>query len=440
MSTNELTKTTSQSTVPGFTLVRTAGGVEEYLFKKNGLRVLYLNRPETSVITTNITYLVGARDEARGETGIAHMLEHMLFKPTKFDLEKKQASGAMVFERDTGCVLNANTWKDRTTYFFAYPKAHFKRALAIEAERMTGVILTEAELKPEQGNVLSEFDMYNGDPYFALSVAMVSAAYISHPYGHETIGYREDIEAYTALKLERFYRHYYRPDNAVMMVIGDIDRTSTLTEVKKVFGTIENPTTSIPRFAIKEPVQEGMRRITISRPSNSNIVSLGFKHAGFPSASWFETSVLLDVLTNGPESILHLLLVDSGKAASVEASQEPTSEENLGMLTITLSPKQTHAAIEALVLQKLRTLTEKDIAALVKKTKTRTVTDELFARTSSLRIAQELTEYVSAGKWERYADTKDILEAITVKKVHQQLQSLFSDRNLTIGYFIGTES
>jgi len=160
--------------------------------------------PDTGVVTSNITYKAGSRDEANGETGIAHMLEHMLFKPTTQDLKKNIDSSAMQLERETGCIINANTWKDRTTYFFSYPVEHFSRALQVEAERMQDVVITDKEFLPERGNVLSEFDMYNGDPHFALNVQMVCAAFHSHPYGHETIGFREDIERYTPAKLQRF--------------------------------------------------------------------------------------------------------------------------------------------------------------------------------------------------------------------------------------------
>ncbi|MEY3784020.1 MAG: hypothetical protein RLZZ230_342, partial [Candidatus Parcubacteria bacterium] len=264
MSKKVLSKSQTAVAVPGYKYIQTAGGVEEYELESNHLRVLYLNRPDTGVITTNITYKVGARDEERGETGVAHMLEHMLFKPTTFDIKKGiEAGSAMQFERDTGCILNANTWKDRTTYYFSYPKQYCSEALTIEAERMAGVVLTDEVLKPEQQNVLSEFDMYNGDPHFALGVQMVDTAFHSHPYGHETIGYREDIEDYTAEKLERYYRNYYRPDNAIMMVIGDIDRKTALSEVARLFGEIKNPATEIPRFTIREPKQEGIRRVYI---------------------------------------------------------------------------------------------------------------------------------------------------------------------------------
>lgn len=430
--------TSTKATIPGFNHIKTSGGIEEYQLKANGLRVLYNHRPETGVVTSNITYFVGAKDEARGETGVAHMLEHMLFKSTVSDVAAGIDSASMKFERETGCILNANTWKDRTTYFFSYPKEHLHRALQIEAERMNGVILTDESLAPERSNVLSEFDMNNGDPHFALSVAMVGTAYHSHPYGHETIGYREDIEKYSAAKLETFYRAYYRPDNAVMMVVGDVDRETALAAVKKHFGAITKPDEPIFRYDISEFKQEGLRRAVIERPSSMNIISLGFKHAGFPSEDWFTASALLEVLTGGPESILHKALVDTGIATDVSGSLEPTSQENLGVLTITLAQKQDHAKIEAQVLKIIATLTLAEVTPLLKKVKARLITDELFARDSSLRITQELTEYSAAGDWTAYTKTLEILEAITPKKVHQAI-ALFKQTAMTIGYFIGKQ-
>lgn len=427
------------ASVPGFSYVQSAGSITEYLLKCNGLRVLYLNRPDTGVVTTNITYLVGARDEAREITGLAHMLEHMLFKPTVFDIEAGIDSAAMQFERETGCVLNANTWKDRTTYYFSYPREHFDRALKIEAERMTGVVLTDESLNPERNNVLSEHDMYNGDPYFALNVAMVGAAYHSHPYGHETIGHREDIEDYTAEKLERFYRLYYRPDNAVLMVVGDIDEKTALTAIKKHFSVIEKPQLPIPRYNIREPKQEGLRRTSIVRPSETNVVALGVKHAGFPTESWLTTSFAFEILTGGPESILHKAFIDTGIATSVEASIEPTSEENIATLTITLAEKQKHEVIEKKTLDIIAKLTTADITPLLKKVKAKMLTDELFARDSSLRITQELTEYTSAGNWTLYTKTPELLEKVTPKHVHDALKTLFDENRMIIGYFIGTK-
>ena len=427
-----------KSTIPGFVHLKTVVGISEYVLKSNGLRVLYLNRPNTGVVTTNITYLVGARDEARGETGVAHMLEHMLFKPTVADTKAGIDSASMQLERETGCVLNANTWKDRTTYFFSYPNEYFDRAIRIEAQRMNGVILSDESLAPERSNVLSEFDMNNGDPYFALNVAMCGTAYHSHPYGHETIGYREDIEQYTASALERFYRAYYRPDNAVMMVVGDVDVKTALTSIKKHFSYIKRPEIIISRHSIREFKQEGLRRVEVKRPSELNIIALGIKHAGFPGKEWFIVNTLLNILTSGPESILHKALVDTGIATSVDGGLEPTSEENIGLLTITLAQKQNHTEIEKKVFSLISDLSLTEITPLLKKVKARLITDELFARDSSMRITQELTEYTAAGDWSAYTKTLAILDTITPKNILAAARTYFVDEKMTIGYFIGT--
>lgn len=432
------TSNTTTATVPGYQYIRSCAGLYEYQLKSNGLTVLYQELPGTGVITTNLTYRVGARDEARGETGLAHMLEHMLFKPTKRDLEAGIDSGAMQFERETGCILNANTWKDRTTYYFNYPAEHFARALSIEADRMQNVVITDKEFLPERGNVLSEFDMYFGDPQFALTVSMVSSAFQAHPYGHETIGTREDIEDYTVEKLELFYRGFYRPDNATLMVIGDVPLATALQEVKRSFGAITNPDTPIPRITSREPLQEGRREITVSRPSNSNLLAIGIKHDGFPSVGWHETLLALGVLAEGPESILHKLLVDTGKATALETLLEPTYDPNLAIIYVTLAKAGSHASTERLILDTIRQLTTSTIRPLVKKELAHQITSASFNRASSLSIASELTEYVASGDWTAYASALETLHSITPKAVHTRIQQLFTTNRLTIGNFIGT--
>jgi zinc protease len=282
--------------------------------------------------------------------------------------------------------------------------------------------------------------MRNGDPDFALAAAMAGTAYHSHPYGHETIGYREDIERYNATSLDRFYRLYYRPDNAVMMIVGDVDEKTALAKVKKHFSAIQKPAAPILRFHISEPAQEGLRRVIVKRPSELNIVSFGVKHAGFPSESWYVASTLLEVLTGGPESILHLALVDNGIATNVDGSLEPTSEENIGSLSITLAPDSTHEGVEEMVRVIIDRLDNKTVTPLLKKIKAKLLTDELFARDSSLRITDELTEYVASGNWTAYAKTPEILDRITVKMLLDAAQTLFNDTTMTIGYFIGTRS
>jgi len=432
-------KKTATKNISGFTFITNSKGISEYTLKSNGLTILHKKISGTSVITSNITYKVGARDEQQGESGLAHMLEHMLFKPTKHDLKRKIDSSAMKFERETGCNLNATTSTDRTTYYFNYPKEYFNQALQIEAERMMGVVLTSKEFTPERNNVLSEFDMVNGDPYFALHTQMTCTAFQSHPYGHETIGFREDIEQYTPEKLAVFYRKYYRPDNATLSIIGDISIEDALSVVKKQFSQLKNPPTTIPRHTIVEPKQEGMRRVEVARPATTNILALGVKHAAFPTQGWFTTAILLSVLSDGPDSILYKKLVDTGLATSIDSMVAPTSEVSLGAIFIALAPGQKHAVIEEMVFEILKTLSAKDVQKLLKSTIASELTDELFTQGNSLSTAMALTEYISADAWETYNHTEELLQTVTPAALLSQNKILFNTSQMTIGYFVGTK-
>lgn len=418
-----------------FKFIKTIEDISEYELKSNGLKVLYKKVADTGVVTTNITYLVGARDESVGETGVAHMLEHMLFKPTKSDKSTKKEAGAMRFEREVGAVLNANTWKDRTTYYFSYGKEHFTRVLGLEADRMRNVLLVDSEFQPERTNVLSEFDMYNGEPEFALAVQIVSTAFHSHPYGHETIGFREDIERYTTEKLQRFYNHYYRPNNATLMVVGDVELKTVLDEVAVAFEKLEAEPSVSNRIEVVEPKQEGLRRVEIVRPGTKNILAIGIKHAGFPKLEWFETMVALKLLAGGADSLLQKALVDTGLASSVTYSQEPTKDTNLATLFVSLSDKSNHQEMEAKIFSLISDIKEDWLKKQLRTVITRSINSELFNRDSSLDIVAELTEYVASGDWSAYFETEKMLRQISVKKIQKRLDDMFKTNNLTIGTY-----
>ena len=222
-----------------------------------------------------------------------------------------------------------------------------------------------------------------------------------------------------------------------MMVIGDVDRDLALKKIRSNFRGIKNPDTSIPRFSIREPIQEGVRRVTIERPSTTNILSLGFKHAPFPSRDWFTTSLMAYILTNGQDSILHKLLVDSGMASAVDSMVEPTSEVNLGALNIYLAPGYKHSDVESLVLKAVNELKVKDVKSLVVKAKEKAKTGEIIDRDSSLSIAADLTEYVSAGDWTVYNESLKIIDSISANDIITCLRECFVSKNLTVGEFIG---
>lgn len=425
----------AQTTIPkNFKLIKTVGLITEYKHKTNDLTVLYANFPGTGVVTTNITYLVGSRDEVTGETGLAHMLEHMLFKPTQSDLRQKKDSGAMRFEREVGVILNANTWKDRTTYFFSMAKEDLNRALAIEADRMQNVVLTDKEFQPERGNVLSEFDMYNGRPDFALGVAMTAAAFQAHPYKHETIGFREDIAGYTIDQLQSFYRRFYRPNNAVLMVFGDVTTNEALELVDRNFAPLA-PGEPIVRHTTTEPKPEGTRRVEIVRPGTVNLLSLGLRHDGFTTSEWLETYALGTILTDGPDAILNRAFIDTGLATTIDFSIEPLRDPNLATLTLTLADRSRHEDIESKL---LKVVSEIDANTLNKKLKgllPRLKKQEAFERASSLGLAMDLTEYVAVLDWTNYDKHHKLIAKLTGKRLKERLTEAFATKNQIIGYY-----
>jgi len=420
-----------------FKLVKKVEDISEYQLKSNGLRVIYKYIPDTEVVTSNIVYLVGSRDESYGETGLAHMLEHMLFKPTKKDKSKRlKDSEAMLFDKETGSISNANTWLDRTSYFYSFPKEYFARAMALEAERMVNLVLTDKEFLPERANVLSEFDMYNGMPEFALSVAMQGTAFLAHPYKHETIGFRGDIENYTVEKLQKFYQRFYCPNNATLIVVGDITLKEIFSEVEKNFGKIaQNKNLEKERLQITEPKQEGLRRVLVEREGVSNIISLGVKHAGFPNSDWYAALVALKLLAEGQDSLLSRALVDSGLATKVDFSINPARDISLASVDIKLADGNKLAEVEEKALNLIRNVTETWLKKQLKPVLARTISSEIFGRDSSLDIAQDLVEGVAAQDWTTYFSTEKTLKSLTEKKIKKTIEELFTESQMTIGVY-----
>jgi zinc protease len=210
--------------------VTSVEGITEYRLS-NGLRVLLFPDPTKPTVTVNITYTVGSRHEGYGETGMAHLLEHMAFKGTpthKVIPQEMKAHGAN---------YNASTWFDRTNYFEVLPanEANLKFALDLEADRMIHSFIAKKDLDSEMTVVRNEFESGENDPANILEERVLSTAYLWHNYGHSTIGSREDIERVPIDRLQAFYKNYYQPDNAVLLIAGKFDEAKALAQVTSAF-------------------------------------------------------------------------------------------------------------------------------------------------------------------------------------------------------------
>src|SRR5262249_28558732 len=236
----------------------------------NGMRVLLFPDPTKETITVNVTYLVGSRMEGYGETGMAHLLEHMLFKGSP--------KHPKVWEEleQRGAANNASTWYDRTNYFETLPAKgdNLAWALELEADRMVNANIAQSDLDKEFSVVRNEFEIGENDPSEILSERMWSTAYLWHNYGKSTLGSRADIEKVPATSLKRFYKKYYRPDNAVLVVAGKFEAPAALNLIATHFGGLVNPPTAIEPTYTTEPVQDGERVVTLRRNGDVQVVGL----------------------------------------------------------------------------------------------------------------------------------------------------------------------
>ncbi|MEQ9067330.1 MAG: pitrilysin family protein, partial [Gimesia chilikensis] len=251
--------------------IRTVEGITEYELD-NGMRVLLFPDASSPKVTVNLTLLVGSRHEGYGETGMAHLLEHMLFKgtPTHQNIPKElQARGAQ---------FNGTTWYDRTNYYETLPASedNLEFALKMEADRMLNSYVKAEDLASEMTVVRNEFERGENSPSRMLMQKVMASAFEWHNYGKSTIGNRADIERVPIDRLKAFYKKYYQPDNAVLIVAGKFETDQALQLINKYFGTMPRPERKLDKTYTEEPPQEGERIVTLKRIGEVPVVGVAY--------------------------------------------------------------------------------------------------------------------------------------------------------------------
>ena len=269
--------------------VTSVEGITEYRMD-NGLRVLLFPDSSKPTATVNVTYLVGSRNEKYGETGMAHLLEHLVFKGTekRADIWKDL--------KDHGAQFNGSTWYERTNYFetISSTDENLRWALDMEADRMVNSRISAKDLASEMTVVRNEFESGENSPFRVLLKSVMSAAFAWHAYGKDTIGSRADIEHVPIEHLQAFYRRFYQPDNAVLVVAGKFDEARTLGWIEEFFGVIPRPARKLDNDYTTEPVQDGERTTTVRRMGDVQMIDVLYHvpagtHPDFPAIEVLST-------------------------------------------------------------------------------------------------------------------------------------------------------
>lgn len=425
----------AQALPPGVVQGPSLAGVTEYTYP-NGLRVLLLPDPGSSTITVNVTYLVGSRHEGYGESGMVHLLEHLLFI--------ESVSGRNIKEEleDHGARWNGTTWYDRTNYFETVnaSEENLRWALDLETERMHNMRTDREVLDTEMTVVRNEFELGENDITSVLDERVFSTAFLWHNYGRSTIGAQSDIESVTSESLTAFYRKYYRPDNAILIIAGQIDPAGTLALVADSVGAIPRPDGAVTPTYTVEPPQDGERRVELRRVGSGQNLMVAFHIPAFahPDSATFE--VMADILTGGGTGRLDRALEDTQKALSVGTTVYQLHDPGLVIFSAGLNDEQSLEDVQTTLLETLAALRdEPPTPDEVERAQNRILQrmDRLFA--NSQQLAMELTESAASGDWRLLFTDYEAVRRVTPEDVQSVAGRYFLESNRTVGIYHSTD-
>ena len=407
----------------------------------NGLEVVVIPDHRAPVVTHMIWYKVGAADETPGKSGLAHFLEHLMFKGT----EKNPGDTFSADVAEIGGQENAFTSSDYTGFFQRVPREHLKEMMALEADRMTGLVLTDAVVKPELNVVLEEQNMrVANNPAARLNEQMDAALYLNHPYHRPPIGWRNEIEKLDRDDALAFYRRFYTPNNAVVIVAGDVTPDEVKADAEETYGKVAQRASTNLRQRPKEPVQEAPRTVTLADPRVEQLnVSRNYLVPSETTAKPGESEaldVLAHALGSGSDSRLYrLLVVDKGLALNAGAYYSGTALDyaKFGVYGTPKTGVTLHEledgidAVLADVVEHGITADELDSA------KNRLIADAVYAQDNQATLARWYGAAIACGETvDMVKAWPDRIRAVTADAVQQAARQWLDRRSSVTGYLV----
>src|SRR3954454_16688444 len=412
----------------------------------NGLKVLIQEEHTAPLASVWCWYKVGSKDERPGLTGVSHWCEHMNFKGTK-NIPRDQVKGII---EQYGGSWNGYTWIDQTTYLETATRDALDRMLFIEAERMASSLYHPDDCESERTVIISELQGGENDPDQLLDQELTATAFKAHPYRHPTIGWLPDLQTMTRDDLYGYSRRFYVPNNATLVIVGDVDTDAAMRRVDHHFGAIQ-PGSPIERLRTVEPPQTGERRLTIRQESTTAYLKVGY-HAPAATNSNFFPLLILDAVLTGAKGLnlwssfrvpppqrsarLYVALVERGLASSVSGSLAPTEEPFLYTLSVTVSEGAPLASVEAALLEALAGVERHGVtAAELVKAKAQLRARLVFDNDSVTNIAHQLGYFETIGSVELFTSAPARIAAVTLEAVASAARAVLAASNRTVGYF-----
>jgi zinc protease len=414
------------------TKVTSVEGITEYHFD-NGLRLLVFPDASKPNITVNITYLVGSRHEGTGEGGMAHLLEHMVFKgSTKHTNIPQELT-------EHGSRPNGTTSWDRTNYFetFSATDENLKWALDLESDRMINSFIKKEDFDKEFSVVRNEFEMGENNPFNVTFQHTMAAAFLAHSYGRPVIGNKSDVERVPIDKLQAFYHKYYQPDNAVLMVAGKVDEPKVVALVNEYFGKIPRPSRTLSPTYTVEPVQDGERLTTVRRVGDIQAILAAYHIPDGANPDMPALEVVGSILGEASSGRLYKALVDNKKAAQVFDFELQLDEPGLLMLGAMLNKTDSLEAARTAMLDTIDgVVKEPPSKEEVDRARNRLMKDMDMNLRDSERIGLFISEWNAKGDWRLLFLNRDRLAKVTPADVQRVAAAYLKSANRTMGEFI----
>ncbi|MBI4264450.1 MAG: insulinase family protein [Acidobacteria bacterium] len=412
----------------------------------NGLRVLVQEMHTAPLASVWCWYRVGSKDETTGLTGISHWVEHMNFKGTT-NIPRDKVKGII---EQFGGYWNGYTWIDQTTYTETATREALDRMLFIESERMASCLYDPVDCESERTVIIAELQGGENDPDTLLDQELMAAAFRAHPYRHPTIGWLSDLQSMTREDLYGHYRRFYVPNNATLVIVGDVDTSDAMKDVVRHFGGIA-PGDVGRRAHTKEPAQLGERRVTVSREGTTGYVKLGYHAPAVGDADFFPM-LALDAVLTGAKGVnvwasfrtpppqrsarLYRALVNTGLASSVMGNLVPTAEPFLYTISITVTQGTALARVEEAARAELERvgahgITEPELLKARKQLVARLV----FENDSITNVGHQLGYFETVASWRLCGRLRERIEDVTAEQVAAAAAARLKASSLTVGWY-----
>jgi len=418
----------------------TVEGITEYTLD-NGLKVLIFPDASKQTTTVNITYLVGSRHEGYGETGMSHLLEHMVFKGTPKHANIPQEL------TEHGARPNGSTWYDRTNYFETVPATdtNLVWALDLEADRMVNSYIARKDLESEFSVVRNEYESGENSPFRVLMERVMSTAYLWHNYGKSTIGARADIENVPIERLKAYYQRYYQPDNAVLTVAGKFDVNRTLALISQKYGAIPKPVRALDRGNMiyptytAEPTQDGERSVTLRRVGDVQVVMAAYHIPAGTDKDYAAVDILSQILGDQPSGRIYKALVEKKLAADASAFAFQLREPGVLLAYANVRQMQSLDSASRALMATLDGVVSTPVTKEeVDRARMQLLTQIDLTLNNSERVGLGVSEWASMGDWRMQFLHRDRLKTVTSADVQRVAKAYLKRDNRTVGYFIPT--